>query len=369
MTHNGIFGPAGVDLAQLQPDALRFGVVISLPFRIRVADLVHVPPVDAVSDVWLFNGIAIPLDSHLPAILHTLPGREHDGYAALWTQAIVILNAPMLADGALEALRNGDPGQLALGGNLFRALTSLNEIVFGYSEAVSTLFGGTSLRFLTDTEFFQGLRLQFALVANALRVLTEADVREVLEWRPERPLARPADEEADLPADALASIPRHIETLRAHAYHELAFRAKMAMFDANQSSPLSSPVQHLRGHTPISCVSAWLSHSQCMARALTVSSRASCASRGYTLLQLTSQTFMETPLRPRVEDVRRCLDALTIRNDIVHAKQKKGTYRLRAHTFKDLSDAYQAVFTIFSAYINALKEGSRLAEAHSHGTG
>jgi hypothetical protein len=359
MNHSGIFGQEGIDLAQVQPDAVRYGVVVRLPFRLRVAGLVRVPLVDAASDVWLFNGVAIPPGSHLPAILHDVPGKERDGYAALWTEAIVVLNMPTLVEGALNALRQGETGSLGLGGNLFRALTSLNEVIFGYAEAASTIFGGNSLRFLTDTEFFAGLRLDFALITAPGHPVGETDIREVIEWRPQRDFRRLGQltgDLTDLPVDALSSIPRHIERLRAHAYHELAFRAKMAMLGRE---PLVALV--------LACAALEGAHADLLRRFLGESltaygSRANgliddlLREQGiYTLLQLTSQAFMGTSRRPDVGDIQQCLEALTMRNDIVHAKQKKGSYKLRTHTFKDLSDAYQAVFKIYSAFVDALE--------------
>ncbi|MGZ5094955.1 MAG: hypothetical protein ACXWCY_31150 [Burkholderiales bacterium] len=330
--------------------------------------LVHIPPIDSASDVWLFNRIAVPAGSHLPAVLHALPDRERDGYAALWTQAVVILNAPALVDGALNALRGGNTGSLGLGGNLFRALTSLNEVIFGYVEAVGTLFGGSHLHFLTDMEFFNGLRLEFAFVANSPCVVTEADVREVIEWRPEREfrsLGQLTGELSDLPADVLTSIPRHIERLRAHAYQELAFRAKMAMLDRHPMVALVLACAALEG------VHADLLR-RVLAEPLSPYGKGSDGLienllRGqgiYSLLQLTSQVFIDAQRRPPVADVKRCLDALTMRNEIVHAKKKREAYRMRAHTFKDLSDAYQAVFEMYSTFI-AVLPGEGNADSNS----
>ena len=150
MHTSGIFGPDGVELDLVQRSNIRYGVVIHLPFRLRVTGLMRVPPADDTYDVCLFNRVAISPGSHLPAIMYTLPDKDRDGYGALWTDAVVVLHSPELTDATVGEIRKGNTASAGLGGYLFRTLTCLNEIVFGYVEATGTIFGGTGLRLLTD---------------------------------------------------------------------------------------------------------------------------------------------------------------------------------------------------------------------------
>ena len=159
-----IFGPDGFNLKALTSEEIRYGVVLRLPFRIRVDGLVHVPPIDDKAHVWIRNSVSIPMGSHLPAILHALPGKERDGYQALFSEALVLLTAPVLQPGALEAIKGGNISSLGSSGNIFQALSVLNEVVFGYSE-IGFQFGiETSSRAGHCAEFSCACRLRRKLM-------------------------------------------------------------------------------------------------------------------------------------------------------------------------------------------------------------
>jgi hypothetical protein len=355
---SAIFESDGFELSQLRPEDIRYGLELRLPFRVRTGTLIKVPPADKDAEIWLFNSVAIPSGSHLPAILHSLLDKDRASYRELWTQAVVILSSPSLVDGAVEALRNGDPKALGLGENKFRALTALNEVIYGYSEVTISLFGGAPLRFLTDTDLFEALRLELAFLAVPDYVVTDSDIREILDWRPERELrslGQLTGDLTDLDPDTFAAIPDRIHQLREHAYHELAFKAKTAMVERE---PVIALV--------LACAALEGAHAALLRKALSPS--LSTNPKGvdgltdsllreqgiYTLMQLTLYAFMDAMHRPTAADIASCLDALIIRNDIVHAKQKRGAYKLRTHTFNDLSTAYAAVLKVYSSLAGAL---------------
>ena len=360
MHTSGIFGPDGVEVSRVQRSDIRYGVVIHLPFRLRITGLMRVPPADESYDVWLFNRIAVPPGSHLPAILYALPNKERDGYAGLWTDAVIILHSPELTDAIVDEVRHGNTSSIGLGGNLFRTLTCLNEVIFGYSEATGTIFGGAGLRLLTDMEFFGGMRLEFAFVSNGPYQLTRSDVMEIIEYRPDRQArvigGQLTGDLTDLPDEAVADVPRHISAFRARAYLELAFRAKMAMLGREPVVALVLACAALEGaHADV--LRQFLSRLVGTADGKDLESMVESLLREqgiYTLIQLTSLAFIDTEFRPPQDALDRCLQAITMRNSIVHARQKRGQYRLRSYTFNELNEAYKAVFEIFSAYLKAL---------------
>lgn len=359
MHTSALFTSQSFDVDGLSAEQVRYGLVLRLPFRLRVNGLIRMPQVDRNSEVWIHNRIAVPPGSHLPAVIHSLPDKDRDGYGGLWSQAVVVLNTPVLQEGAVDALKAGDLRSLGLGGNMFRALTVLNELVFGYSEVTGSIFGGAPLRFLTDTEFFETLRVEFGFLAFPEYPITNQDITEILEWRPPREFrslgGQLTGDLTDLPDSTWADIPKQIEKLREHAYHELAFKAKMAMIDRE---PLIALV--------LACAALEGAHAALLRQAL--STPLSQHPKGpdgivenllreqgiFTLVQLTSYAFMDAAQRPTPEEIDCCLEALTMRNGIVHAKQKKGTYKLRAHTFMELSEAYSAVLTVYRNYLAAL---------------
>lgn len=247
---------------------------------------------------------------------------------------------------------------MGLGGNLFRALSVLNEVVFAYSEAVGSMFGGAALRFLTDTDFFDSLRLEFAFVAPADYVLGERDVGEIFDWRPPkefRSLGQLTGDLDDVPPSIFADVPAHVARLRAHAYHELAFKSKMAMIAREPLVALVLACAALEGAHAAILRHALGSHLSARPKGAEGLLESLSREQGiFTLIELTSYAFMDPKQRPTDDELAKCLEALTMRNGIVHAKQKKGAYKLRQHTFMDLSNAYSAVLVVFRRYTDFL---------------
>lgn len=359
MHRTALFGSEGFSLQQLQPENVRFGLIVRLPFRIRVSSLTRIDPIDNEAEVWFHNRVAIPKGSHLPKILYDLRDNQDNGYAALWSQAVVLLTKPKLVDGVIDAMREGSTGNLGIGGNYFQAIQVLNEVIYGYADVTKSLFGGAPLRFLTDMDFFQGLYLEFAFLAPRDYAITAKDMQEVLDWRPDREVValggQLTGEMEDLDPGALSQLATSIGRFREHAFYELAFKARTAMLDRE---PIIALV--------LACAALEGAHAALLRTSLSPALGAySKGAEGlidsllreqgiYTLIQLTACVFMDAGHSLTPDKLERCLGALIIRNDIVHAKQKKGMYKLRAHSFKDLSEAYSAVMDVYQIFVDAV---------------
>ena len=181
------------------------------------------------------------------------------------------------------------------------------------------------------------------------RIVLAEDVENILKGAPAKELRQLeglTDRMIDLEPDALESMPKHIEMFRRHAYHEIAYRAQIASI---QRDPVVALI--------LACAALEGAHAHFVRTRL--AERLASHKRGeqliedllreqgiYTLLQV-SVAFLVDAHRPSEEVLASCLNALTIRNSIVHAKQKKGQYKLRSYTAGELYAAVSAVMKVF----------------------
>jgi hypothetical protein len=71
----------------------------------------------------------------------------------------------------------------------------------------------------------------------------------------------------------------------------------------------------------------------------------------YETLDMTILLFLEPEERPTPEEIKKCKDGITYRNDIMHALvNNRGQYRLRNRTNAQISDAYGNVLKIFNHF-------------------
>jgi hypothetical protein len=73
----------------------------------------------------------------------------------------------------------------------------------------------------------------------------------------------------------------------------------------------------------------------------------------YSLLQLSAALIPEA-LRPTDDELAQCLSAITKRNSIMHAKQKKGRYTLRTYSDDELYQGVSALLKLFKVFVDAV---------------
>ena len=72
--------------------------------------------------------------------------------------------------------------------------------------------------------------------------------------------------------------------------------------------------------------------------------------------QLTPVLFMDEAERPSPEDLDACGKGITIRNHIMHSSSKRGKYKIRNATNKDINQAYGAVLRVYGSYVAAIEK-------------
>jgi uncharacterized protein YeeX (DUF496 family) len=73
------------------------------------------------------------------------------------------------------------------------------------------------------------------------------------------------------------------------------------------------------------------------------------------LLEITPLLFLDVEDRPSDDQLRNCKLGVTIRNEIMHAKVKKGQYKLRNRSNEQISEAYSSVLEVFNLFVKIVE--------------
>ena len=356
---SAIFACDDFDVKTSTADAVRFAVVLTLPFRIRTGKLFKAPSIDSEIEIWLCNNFDIPEGTDSLEIIKKRPAGHSVGWSYLWTEALVIVNHPKVLQEEVDKLKTGTTKGVNLSRNVFIALSALNEFIGVYSETANTPFGGAPLHMLTNLEFFEHFRLEIAYFAPPQYTVTEKDTLEFFTWRPEKSFVSTGGQLSgdlfDLPRETLEKLPTYLKRFREHAFYELGFKAKSEMVNHDPIVALVLACAALEGaHAAYFrlCLEKPL-HSYSNGREELINNL--LREQGfYTMIRLTIYVFMPEALRPSEEILQKCLEGIRIRNDIMHAKQSKSGYKLREHTVSNLHEAYSGIFKVYRCFIEAL---------------
>ena len=363
MVHtSAVFSCDDFDVETLTADAVRFAVVLTLPFRVRTGKLFKAPSIDGETEIWLRNNFDIPEGTDFREIIRKRPDNHSTGWSYLWTEALIIVNHPKIQHEEVNKLKGGTTKGVNLSRNVHTAIEAINELIGAYSEAVNTILGGDTLRMLTDIVFLECVRLEITYFAPPKYMLTEKDTLEIFTWRPEKLFVSKGGQLTgdlfNLPRETLEKLPAYLKRFREHAFYELGFKAKSEMVNRKPIVALVLACAALEGaHAAYlrTCLEKPLG--PCPKDREELINNLLREQGIYTLIRLTIYVFMPDPLRPPDEDLQKCLEGMRIRNDIMHAKRTKKGYKIREHTFKKLSEAYSGIFKVYRCFIEALNAG------------
>jgi hypothetical protein len=337
--------------------------LVELPFRLRLGDFYR----HAFAfrggryEVVFRNRTSVPRGTGLEAIL----GRR-GSFDYLWTEALVVVRHPSISDEGLGRLQTWSPSEgemppVSLVASGFKAMEALNHFLVAYSTSSGEIFGGKPLRLFRTPEFLDFVTWEISIFCEPDYDFTDEEYLELFDIKADREIAASDQMYGDLDDLDLGEVqPLIEESLRlqeTYVHHELAFEAKTKMVAGDYVGALLLAVAALEG-----------AHAALVQ--LELESRLEGSGRdlpdeflrelGMSLCnKLTPFLFMNASQRPTVEQIRAADCGLRIRNDIMHSlKNRRGEYRIRTRTNREISDAYSAVLTMYGLYATAL--GSRV---------
>jgi hypothetical protein len=241
---------------------------------------------------------------------------------------------------------------------MFHAMEALNHFIIGYATATKQLLGGAPLRVFRTIDFFDFLRWNVTILGPRSEIITDETARMIFDLRPDREvraIGSITGDIDDLPSDMLAQIHKAIDLHQDFIFYEYAFEAKSKMVAGDYVGALLMAVAALEG------VHGAYVH-QALVSKLPSDADSSLPDDflrelGMTLCnRLTPYIFMEADERPGAELIGLAERAIRFRNEIMHSlRNRRGTYRTRTRTNRELSEAYSAVLKLYECYRSAFE--------------
>jgi hypothetical protein len=356
ITYSTILYPESYDLANARADDLRFGFVVSLPYRLRVGAWYRqeISARGKQFTLWLLNRVAVSEDE--PSGFEAIG--DKGVVSDLWTEALLVLSDTDVSEESMTALRLSaqDGGELRHPrpeAERFAAMEAINHFVIGYATATNQLYGGSRLRLFYPLEFSQYLRWELALVSPAGAQIEDSYARSLFDLEPDvrigvgESLLGDLD---DLPAYQLAEIKQTITRHRDFLFYEFAFDAKTKKTAGDSVGAL------------LMAVAAYETvHGAFVARMLMdrLPPHSDPSIPGEYLRQLgmdlcnklTPYMFIAPDRRPDPVLINRGEQAIHFRNEIMHGlRNRRGVYRRRLRTNEQLSGAYRAAIELYDFY-------------------
>ncbi|WP_420627301.1 hypothetical protein [Candidatus Leptofilum sp.] len=355
------------DLNNVSPENIQTITIIKLPFRLCTGALFQfIDNENEKIQVWLENRISIPHELEILETLsllshHKIAGSSEDDFL---TTALIVNSQPQLRQGELEAIKTNDGSKIGTASLQNPGFRLLNEIIAAHQMVrlgpyVSSM-GATWPRMLSERELFPRILLEVVLVGSTNYFIDEETIIKLLEtidFSSFGILEATTGDIRDYSEQQLSELKVAVEKVRKHAFYELKANAITAMLrgDAIVAIVLGCAALEgvhgaflrlvLRNKIPEN----YDKFNQFMGSLL--------REQGfYSLVQLSTQVFMEEEERPSNDELKRCLDGVTIRNGIMHAGiRKTGRYKIRDYSRAKISDGYSGIIAVYRAFESAVE--------------
>ena len=377
--------PDDLDLKNAGDIQVYRGFILTLPFRLRTGALFSLH-VGNSFDVILRNRLDIPSgtpsDEVLKLLLEAKPPGNREQF---FTEALVLDKTPTVTPQWREEfvafIESAGAQQLpGTPARFFEAMSSLNDAIVGYHHATKSLFGGNVVKRLTQGMFFDRLRYLHTIVCPSEYELLQEDVTEILDARGKREFTQLAGQFTtsqldDVPANQLAEVQRYTELHQRFLFYQFALDAKSRMVEHDHVSAILFAVVALEGvHSALlqmrldRQMAASITDADIRTKTAEATANRLLKDIGFAeSLEMTSLLFLDADDRPPEDEIRNCKLGITIRNEIMHVSVKKGQYRLRNRTNKQISEAYSSVLKVFD-HFTAIVERESEAEEHDTST-
>ena len=350
--------------AKHQSFAVANAYILTLPFRVRVGQFLRINVSDSF-DVVFRNKLDIPEGTPNDDLTQLLwEGKKIRPREHFFTEVAVLDLSPKIPPDFREQLLklvDDEPDQKLpeTGSKYFDALTALNDAIVGYHHATNCLFGGTVVQRFTDQMFFDRLRYRHTLIHPDNHQLTTDEINEIFDARGKRSFTQLSGqfslELADIPEDQRNQIESFTQLHQRFLFYEFALGAKSKMVERDFVTAMLFAVIALEGvHSTLMQMRLNAKLAESIADPNERAKKAEDTTNrllrdvGFTeSLDLTCNLFLTADERLEENQLHDCKLGISIRNEIMHALVKRGQYRLKNRTNKQISEAYSNIMTVF----------------------
>jgi hypothetical protein len=349
-----------VNLECLTSSQVRIMYVVPLPFRLRLPQRYQFRPRGNGSfQLWVRNQVLVEGGVDILEALRRV--QPPDGWEKLFSEVILIQNDLHIDPEGLSGLKEGKAWASVLyGRNTLEAVRHLNEFLVAYGTGAKLIVGGAPLRLLSQYEFLERINRVFLLLCPETFEIHDQELEATLkvpyQWKSLGPGGALYGDLDDLAPDMQAEIEAAFSRQRLHAFYEFAFQAKSRMLSDDHVGALILACVALEGAHAAFLREVLRPAMEDYERSEEIVNNLLREQGIHTTLQLSWRLFLRAEQRPPEEVLDKCRKAIEIRNDILHARMKRGHYKLRGHSNAEIGEAYGSVLEVYGCFLSALEE-------------
>jgi hypothetical protein len=335
---------------------IRTATIVRLPFHLCTGSIFQVvDPENDCFQVWLRNKLSIPHNADIQEQLNILHQSHHDEF---FTDALIINNQPELRPGEFEAIRAdnasaiGSPSLRNPGFKLINEISTAHHMVrLGpYISGINASWP----RLLTEHEIIERILVEIVLLADPNRTIDKNMVLILFADIDQLPFeigGSSIGDFKDYSREQLESLRLAIRKVRNHAFYELKTNAISAMLVGDSIVAIVLACAALEGaHGAF--VRLTLRDKFPGDKDFNKFINGLLRDHGfYSLVQFSIRVLMKTEERPSDDELKRCLNGITIRNAIMHAGIKgTGKYKIREFSRNEINSGYSGIMKVYKCF-------------------
>lgn len=359
-------------LSELNEDNLtlahvRTATIMRLPFHLCTGSIFQIVDPDNDSlQIWLRNKLSIPHDADIheawaTQVMNQIARSSPDDFL---TDALIVNRQPELRPGEFEAIRTGKTGAIGSASLRNPGFRLLNEVIAAHQMVrigpyVSGM-GALWPRMLTERETFERILVEVILLAEPDHTIDKNIILALFDNIDQLPFSLPSGGMGDLrdySSEQIATLELAVRKVRNHAFYELKTNAIAAMLGGDSIVAIVLGCAALEG-----------AHGAFMRLTLRDKIPGGVGEFNkfmngllreqgfYSLVQLSVRVLMKTEERPTDDELKRCLNGVTIRNAIMHAGIKRtGKYKIREFSRSEINDGYSGIMAVYRSFEAAVE--------------
>jgi len=334
---------------------VRTATVVRLPFHLCTGSIFQI--VDPDNDrlqIWLRNKLSIPHNADILKAFSTRTSPDH-----FFTDALIVNSQPEIRPGEFEAIRTGKTSAIGPASLRNPGFRLLNEVIAAHQMVRLGPYvagmGALWPRMLTQHETFERILVEVVLLADPDRTIDKNIILGLFDNIDQLSFGLGGSGTGDLrdySSEQIAALELAVRKVRKHAFYELKTNAISAMLGGDSIVAIVLGCAALEG-----------AHGAFMRLTLRDKIPGNVGEfhgfmngllreHGfYSLVQLSVRVLMKIEERPSDDELKRCLNGVTIRNAIMHAGIKgTGKYKIREFSRSEINDGYSGIMAVYRAF-------------------
>jgi hypothetical protein len=334
---------------------VRTATVVRLPFHLCTGSIFQI--VDPDNDrlqIWLRNKLSIPHNADILKAFSTRTSPDN-----FFTDALIVNSQPEIRPGEFEAIRTGKTSAIGPASLRNPGFRLLNEVIAAHQMVRLGPYvagmGALWPRMLTQHETFERILVEVVLLADPDRTIDKNIILGLFDNIDQLSFGLGGSGTGDLrdySSEQIAALELAVRKVRKHAFYELKTNAISAMLGGDSIVAIVLGCAALEG-----------AHGAFMRLTLRDKIPGNVGEfhgfmngllreHGfYSLVQLSVRVLMKIEERPSDDELKRCLNGVTIRNAIMHAGIKgTGKYKIREFSRSEINDGYSGIMAVYRAF-------------------